>query len=248
MRTRLLILVLLAVAGNVDATDSFGAGHRVIADGEQGTLVPMAWRYRLLNSAQTLFDARAAARAPGATLAFRLPKVDGAQGGNRVEIVEGGRHSALPMVSDTAFTLPHVAGAGADAARDDAQVVVNRTVAKGDMNHPVVQVRSPGLPDGVRRLGDLRLACAAQMAMLKAEGLKVRALFSAASLFGLDICDDLEVTKIDDPSARYDTVTIEDGGRRLSLPARQAKAPKLSDKDWSDNARITYTLNDHIVQ
>lgn len=243
MRTRLLVLVLLAVAGNADATDTFGAGHRVIADGEPGAPVAMAWRYRLLNSAQTLFDARAATQAPGATLAFRLPKVEAAQGENHVEIVEGERHIPLTMVSNTTFTLPRDVDAAADA-----QVVVNRTVPKGEMNHPVVQVRSPGLPDGVRRLGDLRLACAAQMAMLKAEGLKVRALFSAASLFGLDICDDLDVTKIDDPTVRYDTVTIEDGGRRLSLPAKQAKAPKLSDKDWSDNARITYTLNDHIVQ
>lgn len=246
MRARYLLLILLAVAGSADANagadDTFSAGHHVVEEGAR-VLTPMAWRYRLLNTAQHLFDERAAVQAPGATLTFRLPKVDAAQPGNQVELVQGDKYVAMPMLSNTTFALVRADS----AAQDNALVVVNRNVPKDDVNHPVVQVRSPGLPAGVRRLGDERLACAAQMAMLKAEGPKVQALFAAASLFGLDVCNEIEVTKIDDPTGPYDTVTIEDGPRRLVMPAHQQQVPHLNDHAWSDDARITYTADGHIV-
>ena len=111
-----------------------------------------------------------------------------------------------------------------------------------------MQVRSPGLPDGVKRMRDLRLACAAQMAMAKTEGLKFRAALAAASLFGFGVCDKLEATKVGEPAGRYDTVTIEDGDRRLVLAAKDKHPPELGDKGWSDNARISYALNGSIVR
>jgi hypothetical protein len=97
-------------------------------------------------------------------------------------------------------------------------------------------------------MGDLRLACAAQMAMAKAEGFKFRAALATASVFGLDVCDKLEVTKLDAPAEPYDTVTIEDGDRRLVMPAAGRNLPRLGDKNWSDNARISYSLNVHTPQ
>jgi len=204
----------------------------------------MAWRYQLLQTAQDLFERHTATRAPGATLTFSLPKVDATQTGNQVEIVRANKRIVLPMVSNTTFALVR----DAEAAESDAMVVVNRYFPRGVMNHPNVQVRSPGLPDGVRRMGDLRLSCAAQMEMAKAEGLKLRALVATASLFGLGMCDTLEVTKIDVPTGSYDTVTIEDDGRRLVQSVAQANLLQLGDKKWSDNARISYTMRDQIVQ
>lgn len=223
MRIRFL-LVSLAFAGSVQAADTVGE--------------PMAWRYRLLQTAQQVFDEHAAAQAPGAALSFRLPKVDPAQTGNQVEIVRAGKRIPLPMDSSVSFALP----ADAAAAQEDAMVVVNRNFAKGNVNHPLVQVRSPGLPEGVRRMGDLRLACAAQIEMAKAERLKFRALLATASLFGLDVCDKLSVADLDAPAGPYDTVTVEDGGRRLVQPAKDKNLTRLSDKGWSDDARISYTV------
>lgn len=231
MRIR-FFLILLAVATCVQAADNEPAGK------------PMTWRYQLLQTAQDLFEKRAAMQAPGATLTFSLPKVDAAQANNQVEIVRADKHIVLPMISNTTFALVR----DADAAESDAMVVVNRNFPKGEMNHPNVQVRSPGLPDGVKRMGDLRLACAAQIEMAKAEGLKFRALLATVSMFGISVCDKLEVTKIDAPTGPYDTVTIEDGGRRLVQPAAQPNPLQLGDKNWSDNARISYTVSDHIVQ
>ncbi|MDF3036166.1 MAG: hypothetical protein K0S28_1440 [Paucimonas sp.] len=204
----------------------------------------MTWRYQLLQTAQEVFERHVDTQAPGATLTFSLPKVDATQTSNQVEIVRANKRIVLPMVSNTTFALIR----DAEAAESDAMVVVNRNFPRGVMNHPNVQVRSPGLPDGVRRMGDLRLACAAQMEMVKAEGLKFRALFATASMFGLRMCDTLEVTKIDVPVGPYDTVTIEDDNRRLVQPIAQANPPQLGDKKWSDNARISYTVRDHIVQ
>jgi hypothetical protein len=228
-------LILLAVAGSVHANDSINVGHRVDSDEAK----PMAWRFHLLEKAQDLFEKRAAAQAPGAKLTFRLPKVDAAQVGNQVEIVGADHRVPLPMASANTFALVR----GTLAEDDDAMVIVNRNFPKGEFNHPLVQVRSPGLPDGVQRMGDLRLACAAQMEMAKSEGLTFRATLAAASLFGFNVCGELEAAKVEEPKGAYDTVTIEDGDRRLVQPAKDQHPPKLGDKAWSDNTRISYTLN-----
>jgi hypothetical protein len=233
-------LVLLAVAGSAYAGDGISIGHRT----DSGEAKPMAWRLQLLETAQNFFDKRAAERAPGASMQFRLPKVDAAEGGNQVEIVGADHRVPLPMASNTSFALKR----GTLAEDSDSMVVVNRNFPKGEYNHPLVTVRSPGLPDGVLRMGDLRLACAAQMAMAKEEGLKFRALLATVGLFGFNVCDKLEATKVEAPKAAYDTVTIEDGERRLVLSAKDKNQPGLGDKGWSDNARISYTLNGSVVK
>ncbi|MBX9902379.1 MAG: hypothetical protein K2Y28_16505 [Burkholderiaceae bacterium] len=228
MRFRIFI-ILMSIANSALAGDS------------QPTAQPMAWRYQLLQTAQKFFDEHAATQAPGAILAFSLPKVDPTQDNNRVEIVRADKRIILPMLSNTAFLLVP----DAESSDSDAMIVVNRNFPTGEFNHPNLQVRSPGLPDGVRRMGDLRLACAAQMEMAKEEGFKFRAAVSAASLFGLGVCKRLEVTKIDPPVGPYDTVTIEDGDRQLVQQAAQSNLLKLGDKNWSDNARISYTVKSH---
>jgi hypothetical protein len=233
-------LILLAVAGSVHANDSINIGHRVDSDEAK----PMAWPFQLLERAQEKFEKGQAKQAPGAKMTFRLPKVDAAQAGNQVEIVGADHHVPLPMASNTTFALVR----GSLAEDDDAMVVVNRQFPKGEFNHPLVLVRSPGLPDGVQRMGDLRLACAAQMAMAKAEGFQARAALATAGLFGFNLCDELEATKVEAPKSTYDTVTIEDGSRRLVQAAKDKHPPKLGDKAWSDNARISYTLNGQAVQ
>lgn len=249
MHARLLAPILLAAAaataGAAYAEDTVEFGHRVTPADAQANGNPMAWDYKVLRAAQDVFDERTAARAPGAVLAFRLPRPALGQDGNRVEIVRADRRIPLTMTSNDAFVLTRDAA----AAQAGAMVtVVNRNFNQGSYNEPVAQVRSPGLAENVRRLGDLRLACAAQMAMLKAEGFKIKAMLSVTNLFGLDLCDDTKVMDFDKPAGSFDTVTIEDGERRLVFPARQSKAPRLGDRDWSDNARITYSADEHAAK
>lgn len=233
MRTTVL-LIALALAGSAQAADGFAVGHRSGAEDAK----PMSWPYGMLQTAREAFDKRMAAQAPGASLRFRLPKTDPAESGNRVELVTEGQQLALPMVSNRAFALPPAV----EVVDDDAMVVVNRHFPKGEYNHPNVEVRSPGLPEGVRRVGDLRLACEAQMAMAKTEGFTVRAALAAAGLFGLNICTKLEIARFDAPSTPWDSVRIEDGEQRMVIPKSQRDGPQLGDKAWSDNAHISYTM------
>lgn len=246
MRTCIL-LVSLAVAGSVQAADGFGVRHNTVAEDGQAEARPMSWRYGLLQAARERFEEGVAKQAPGAALSFRLPKTDPAQPGHRVEIVtagQPGQHMALTMVNATSFALPPAA----EVLDDDAQVVANRHFPRDEFNHPNVHVRSPGLPEGVRRVGDLRLACAAQMAMAKEEGFQFRATLVAASMFGFNLCEKLEIAKFDAPTAKYDTVTIEDGEHRLVQAASARETPQLGDKAWSDNARVSYSLGGQPVQ
>ncbi|GGY13851.1 hypothetical protein GJV26_18835 [Massilia dura] len=237
-------VILLALAGTVQAADTVSFGHRVIPDNGEPVAKPMSWRYGMLRTAQALFDEGAPRQAPGATLSFRLPRLDAAQGDNHVEIIQGDKRTALPMTSPTTFGFVRDDAVPADAA----VTVVNRHFPPGAVNHPNVRVRSPGLPDGVRRMGDLRLACAAQIAMMKTEGMQLRAMFGVAGLFGLNVCSELEVTKADPPAGKYDTVMLEDGERRLAWQASQANPPRIGDKGWSDDTRIRYTLDGIGVQ
>jgi hypothetical protein len=234
MRIRSVFFLLAVVAASAHASDGINVGHRDDSDEAR----PMAWRFSLLEKAQDVFAKRAPEQAPGAAMTFRLPKVDAAQAGNQVELVGADHRIPLPMASNTSFRLLR----GTLAEDSDTMVVVNRNFPKGEFNHPLVQVRSPGLPDGVQRMGDLRLACAAQMDMAKAEGLKFRAALAAASLFGFNVCDKLEAAKVEAPKGAYDTVTIEDGERRLVQSAKDEHGLPLGDRSWSDNARISYTL------
>lgn len=228
-------LIAFAVAGSAYADDSSVVNKSAASENR-----PMAWSFRLLETAQRVFDKEAPKKAPGASMSFRLPKVEATSAGNQVEIIDGSHHIPLTMPSSTSFVLK----SDTPIRDSDALVVVNRDFPKGEFNHPLVQVRSPGLENGAKRMGDLRVACAAQVAMAKAESFKFRAALAGASLFGLDLCEkQLKVNEVDAPSDPYDTLTVEEGGRRLVMQATAPELTRLGDKAWSDDARITYTLN-----
>lgn len=241
MQTRFLFAAL-AIAGNALAAEPADSGLQVVHVNGSVPGQTMAWRYGLLHKAQDVFGKHASAQAPGAQLSFRLPRIDPAQEGNQVEIVLENKRVPLAMASPASFTLP-----GPDAVDDDdAMVVANKEFPKGSYLHPNVQVRSPGLATNVVRMGDLRLACAAQVAMAKAESLKFRLLLGTVGLFA-DLCGEMEITSMNAPAGRYDTVTIEDGERKLTLAKSDDRLPRLGEKSWSDDARIHYLSREATV-
>jgi len=242
MRMRFLFAAV-ALAGNVQAADPASTGPQVVHVNGSALGQPMAWRYELLQTAQATFEQHAAAQAPGAQLSFRLPRMAPAQEGNLVEIVAGDQRTPLAMASPASFLLP-----GRNAVDDDdAMVMANKDFPKGSYLHPNVQVRSPGLPDNVVRMGDLRLACAAQVAMAKKESLKFRLVLGTVGLFA-DLCGEMDIASMNAPAGAYDTVSIEDGERKLSFAKSQDKLPRLGEKSWSDNARITYLSREQATQ
>lgn len=237
-----ILIASLAVANTVQAAEVAFANPQVVVVPGQRPGEPMAWKFSLLRAGEAQFKQHEARLAPQASLAFKLPRGEEAQDDIEVGIVSATGRIGLATASAAAFTLP----VSTEAVDSDAMVVTNRHFRKGSFLHPLVQVRSPGLADGVKRMGDLRLACAVQVTMAKAQDFKFRALLAAARLFG-DLCQEMAVNNIGAPASTYDTITIEDGGRRMALPRAQADGPKLGDTSWSDDARISYSLHGETV-
>ena len=114
---------------------------------------PVDKSYRKMIKGMDRFE-REHALAPAASLRFRLlPRLSTAkmQG---ITVRVAGDNITLPVAvaEDNSFVLPR----NAQALREDAAVLANR---KTDSMTWRVSVHTPGLPQGVRRLGDLRLEC-----------------------------------------------------------------------------------------
>ena len=221
-----LLACALALAGSAQ---SFEISHKTTGD-KAAPSQPMAWSHRTLAAGMEVFERRASEMAPGATLSFVVPhKADPAP--VQVQLVSGARTEALPL-RDANFTLPREAARG-------AQVVTNRRFAEGELLLPGVAVRSPGLDERTRRLGDLRLGCEVQVATAEAEKTAFKLMFAAGRVFGLDVCEKMPVTSMDAPGD-YDHVVIEDGSRRVQVGKDDHAMVKLGDAGWSNEARIRY--------
>lgn len=119
----------------------------------QGLTDPDAHAYRKMIRGMDAFE-RYRRLAPAAQLRYRLiPRLRGVRT-DGVTVTVQGDHVKLPVPldADLTFTLPRDARAWDDRAR----VVTNR---KDRSFAWMPDVRTPGLPPGVRRLGDLRLEC-----------------------------------------------------------------------------------------
>ena len=118
---------------------------------------PVDKSYRKMLKGMARFE-RERALAPAAALRFQLlpraPTVH--MSGILLRIAGDSVSVPVPVADDNSFVLPH----HAQALREDAAVLANR---KTDSLTWRVSVRTPGLPDGARRLGDLRLECKAGM-------------------------------------------------------------------------------------
>lgn len=201
----------------------------------------MAWEYDTLHAGVKLFEQRAPQLAPGAALAFVVPPTAD-PAALQVQLVAEGRADTLAP-SGAGFSLPAQAPGG-------AKIVTSRKFDEGNWQLPGIAVRSPGLNETTRRLGDLRLGCEVQAETAKAAKTGLRVLFAAMRVFGGSMCKDLPVTSMDAPAGDFDRLVIEDGGRRVVEAAKgsQAAGVKLGDAGWSNDARIRYLRAGEAVQ
>jgi hypothetical protein len=118
---------------------------------------PVDKSYRKMMKGMERFE-REHALAPAATLRFHLlPRVSTAKmTGILLRIAGDNVTVPVPVADDNSFVLPR----NEQALREDAAVLANRKTNSMTWR---VSVRTPGLPEGVRRLGDLRLECKAGM-------------------------------------------------------------------------------------
>jgi hypothetical protein len=142
----------------------------------------------------------------------------------------------VPVSPDGLFSVPR-----SEAAYDDkADLILNRK--KGSYKIKA-EIRTPGLPDNVRRLGDLRLECKVQVAIAKEEiPFWAVALVNSILLSG-DWCVATvkgEVIKFPFSTDRpllTATLTAGDRSAKLNSAKRRFEVP-LGDRSWPDDALV----------
>ena len=153
-----------------------------------------------------------------------------------LRIVGDGDSIALPIGADGGFTVPRI-----QAAWDsDADLVLNQKkgVYRGD-----VEVRTPGLPDNVRRLGDLRLQCRVTIAIAKAETTMWVRAFVNTLLMTSDWCGKAGFSFRPPANVRVQSATLMDGDRKLALKvANWGYDVPIGDVSWTDNALVELKL------
>jgi hypothetical protein len=219
---------------------------------------PVDKSYRKMIAGMDRFE-REHALAPQATLRFQLlPRLPGTElDGLTLRVL--GETTALPVTvaPDHTFTLPR----DARAMAEDAALIASRKTATLTWR---AQVRSPGVPPGMRRLGDLRLECLV--------GVEAGLLSNNARLFawlGELLTDAGRVCSSPDGNYLFFSdhplfgVSLRDGDRTATLPLdalyaggtqtaatlpfcdcqvlldRSYYAP-LWDRDWSDDTLLAF--------
>jgi hypothetical protein len=163
-----------------------------------------------LRAAESAFQ-RHHALAPDADLAFRLyARLDAADLGRmRLSYVTDAERRPVPLDDRQRFRL--------DPSWTDAGALLQANLPDGALAWKV-DVRTPGVPDGARRLGDLRLECEADMFHGNLQrGIRTPAAALMAAEGDLCRLDDAEIWFAERPIFG---VTLQDGARRLRLPYR----------------------------
>lgn len=180
---------------------------------------PVDKSYRKMVRGMDLFD-KLHALAPAATLRFKLlPRLQGTDmDGITLKIVGDTLTIPVALAPDNTFSL----GRNALALAEDAAVIPNRKV---DSMTWRTDIRSPGLPPGTRRLGDLRLECKVGVeAGLVSQGLPVIGQLANLVTALLPACDSANENYFFFTDRPLFNVTLVHGHKRVSLPLNRLYA------------------------
>lgn len=181
---------------------------------------PVDKSYRRMVRGMDRFARTGSTLAPGATLRFRLlPRRPGTRmDGIELKVVGDTLGMPVPVDPDNSFTLAR----DEHAWREDAALVANRRTASMTWR---ADVRSPGVPAGMRRLGDLRMECQV--------GMEAGLVSNNSHLFAWlgDLLANPDKVCAD-PDGRYlfftdrpvFAVTLHAGGRAVPAPLRAVYA------------------------
>jgi hypothetical protein len=150
-----------------------------------------------------------------------------------IRIVSDDESASIPVAADGLFSVPRLAW----AYEHDAILVLNR--AKGEFSTRP-DVRTPGLPDNVRRLGDLRLECQVTMAVIKKEiPFLARAAINTMLMTG-DWCTgkkDMDFGVRSPAPLAGGTLSFGERRQKLKFTKWNYHVP-LGDRDWPDDALV----------
>lgn len=204
-----------------------------------GMKKPEMRNYRAAWAGFEAFD-KHRALAPAASLHFRMisrnPSAAAPIDGVELKIVGDEESIPVPIAADGKFTLPRV-----QAAYDsDALLVLNR---KQGLLRAMPDIRTPGLPENVRRLGDLRLECQVLVAVVKEEiPFMINALINSV-LLTRDWCGKEKLSIGFRAERTPKTATLVHGERRkeVQVTGEEYVAP-IGDSAWPDDALIELTF------
>jgi hypothetical protein len=191
--------------------------------------------YRSVRAGFETFDDNHALAPKVAELSFHMyPRSSAGRAnmeGLALRIAGDGESTMVPIAPNGTFSLPRLTGA------DDADLILNR---KKGMFRGRPEIRTPGLPDNVRRLGDLRLECKVMVEMAKTEiPFWVKAMVNTVLLSG-DWCGARKDMQWSFTSAtELAGAAMKDGERTLKIGTSgwQFTVP-IGDPAWPDDALI----------
>ncbi|HEY0858187.1 MAG TPA: hypothetical protein VGE16_14070 [Albitalea sp.] len=221
--------------------------------------------YRKMVHGMDYFERARAALAPDATLRFKLlPRKPGTDMDRiELEVIGNTFAYAVPIAADRTFVLAR----DPKALREDAVVSPNRKRLSMTWR---TEIRTPGLPPGTRRLGDLRLECLvgleADLVSNNGPIARIADLFSDNKRY----CERVEAKYLFFAERPLFSVTLVDGARREVLPIDQLYAGAsddpglvhdlpfcdcevlvdrtyflpLGDRSWPDDARVEFEYMD----
>lgn len=178
--------------------------------------------------------------APNASLRFELWTAEGkpaAPEGLQLRIAGNQVDIALPIDPDGSFVLPR----SQEAWGDEADLVSNR---KKDQIRWRPRVRTPGVPEHARRLGDLRLECEVSAAVRKEE---IPLLYRAGALAAGGLCNLPMVGYVYRAPRKLASATAVAGERKLALVLHEngeAYMAPLRDKSWDNETLVVYEFAD----
>jgi hypothetical protein len=141
----------------------------------------------------------------------------------------------VPVAQDGQFVVPRSESAYASRA----ELIFNR---KKGSYQVVPEIRTPGLPGNVRRLGDMRLDCKVRVAIAKEEIPLWFTLAANSILLTTDWCRRIkEHGGLSYPSPRtLAAVTLSEGERNLVLKSGEHYyTVPVGDTSWGDDALVT---------
>lgn len=198
---------------------------------------PEMGAYRNVAAGLDVFE-REHGLAPKATLRFHVMRAEGgsatAEDGLVLKLVgeDGAAATLVPIGADGTFAVER-----SQAAWDaDATFILNR---RSGLYHTFPEVRTPGLPDHVRRLGDLRLQCRVMVAIAKERMSFLSRAAVNTLMLGAEWCARSKVTWNFPATMRLGGATLRDGQRSLALQTSEWRySVPIGDTAWPDDALV----------
>jgi len=196
---------------------------------------PEMHAYRSVWAGLDAFEAHHAL-APSAPLKFRILRPDGSPvstaDGLALRLAGDNDSVPVPIGADGLLTI-----ARDQAAYDaDATLILNQ---KAGLFHAWPEIRTPGLPSNVRRLGDLRLECRVMVAIAKERMSFVAKAALNTLMLGSNWCGRKNMNLAFPVPNGLESARISHDGRALELTVHENDymAP-VGDRGWPDDALI----------